>query len=602
MDALMLLAVVQDIRRALLGASVRGVQPAGPHGLWIDLLTPAGGDAILLSVSEDLPRLSRGTPRPVRKGPLSALAAVARRVLPESSLSTVIHRGLDRVIALEFTSPVPAGGAGCRLVAELFGRQPNLILVDLLTGEILESARHGGAAGGRPIAPGQPYLPPPESTRPDPRTLGTIEKVAAVLAPLLAARLPAGDVLRQGLAGITGSWIPEVLAEFGEGTATELARAVLDLIARVDAGPWEPRLLLDPTGRAVGASPIGLRHLPENRQQPSPSLGEATERMANLLGRQQETLGRQTALRQTLRRLEVRLRSRRAKLAEESLEFARSDTWRRMGEILVAHQGDVPRGADEVTLPDHAGGPGASITIPLDPALNTAANAERLFRSARRGRRGAVRVAARLVETEVELGRVQAWAKRVAEGAGPEELESVWKEMEQTPRLLGPRDRALLGGTTAPVVSDTVHRPKGPHSGPGRMGGPEPRRFVSSDGFPILVGRDNEGNDYLTLHLARSEDLWLHVQEYAGSHVVVRVQNRTGGIPRRTLVQAAQLAAYYSQARDHGKVAVNYTLRKYVRKPRKTKPGLVTITQEKMIIVSPDKALIGKLAAPVDKS
>jgi predicted ribosome quality control (RQC) complex YloA/Tae2 family protein len=81
---------------------------------------------------------------------------------------------------------------------------------------------------------------------------------------------------------------------------------------------------------------------------------------------------------------------------------------------------------------------------------------------------------------------------------------------------------------------------------------------------------------------------------------VVRVPNRTGNVPRRTLVQAAQLAAYYSQARDHGKVAVDYTLRKYVHKSKKAKPGLVTISQEKTIIVSPDKSLIQKLAAAVD--
>jgi predicted ribosome quality control (RQC) complex YloA/Tae2 family protein len=82
--------------------------------------------------------------------------------------------------------------------------------------------------------------------------------------------------------------------------------------------------------------------------------------------------------------------------------------------------------------------------------------------------------------------------------------------------------------------------------------------------------------------------------------VVIRVQNRTGGIPRRTLIEAAQLAAYYSQARTHGKVAVSYTLRKYVRKPRKSPPGLVTITQVKTIVVSPDKSLVSKLAAPED--
>lgn len=602
MDALMLLAAVEDMRRTLAIASVRAVQPAGPHGLWIQVLTPAGEDTLLLSADEALPRLSRGVPRPAKQGPLPALAAVGRRVLPGSNLRGIVHRGLDRTVALEFAYPAPASGAGCRLIAELFGRQPNLFLVDLLTGEILEAARHGGAPGGRPIGPGQTYSPPPGPTRPDPRALGSVEKVAAILAPLLAAGLPPAEALRQGLAGIAGPWLTEIPARAGGGTALELARALMDLLAIVEVGPWEPRLLLDPGGRSVGIAPIRLRHWPEDGQPGCPSLGDATERLASLLGRQGEILGQQTALRQTLRRLEVRLQSRRGKLTDESLEFGRADTWRRMGEILVANQGAVPRGAVEVTLPDHAEGLEATITIPLDPVLTPAANAEHFFQRARRGRRGAVRVVARLAQTEMELGRVQAWAKRVAEASGPEELEAILQEMERTPRLLAPRDRALLAEAPIAARQDAPRRPKSPRPERGGKGGPEPRRFVSSDGFPILVGRDNEGNDYLTLHLSRSEDLWLHVQDFAGSHVVVRVQKRTGGIPRRTLIQAAQLAAYYSQARDHGKVAVSFTLRKYVRKPRKAKPGLVTITQEKTIIVSPDKALVSQLAAPTDQS
>ena len=596
----MLLAVVEEMRRSLVGASVEAVQPAGPYGLWIQLRTPAGEDTILLSADDALPRLSRGVPRPSRQGALPALAAVARRVLSGSSLRGIMHRGLDRLVVLEFAFPVPASGAGCRVIAELFGRHPNLILVDLLTDEILEAARHGGAPGGRPSGPGQAYTPPPEPTRPDPRTLGSVEKLGAVLAPLLAAGLPPGEALRQGLAGMTGPWLAEVPGHAGGRTAPELAMVVMELLARIGSGPWEPRLLQDPGGRPVGVSPIRLRHWPEGGQQPCSSLGEATERLASLLGRRQEILGHQTALRQTLRRLEVRLRSRRAKLADESLEFARADTWRRMGEILVANQGMIPRGAAEVTLPDHASGPEATVTIPLDPALPPAATAEHFFQRARRGRRGMVRVVARLAQTETELGRVQAWAKRVAEAVGPEDLETVLEEMERTPRLLAPRDRALLAETPVGTSQAAQRGPKGLRPERGGKGGPEPRRFVSSDGFPILVGRDNEGNDHLTLQIARSEDLWLHVQEYAGSHVVVRVQKRTGGIPRRTLIQAAQLAAYYSQARDHGKVAVSYTLRKYVRKPRKAKPGLVTITQEKTILISPDKSLVSRLAAPTD--
>ena len=607
MDALTFLAIIQDARNALLAARVQSVQAAGPHGLWIELATPDGQEALLLSANDVFPRLSRGAARPAKGGPLSPLAGAARRALPGASLQAVTHHGLDRMAVLEFGSPEPAAGVGCLLVAELFGRQPNLVLVDRTTGQILEAARHFQDPDGRTIAPGHAYVPPPAPARPDPRILGSVEAISAALTPHLAAGLAPPLALRQSLAGLTDLWAQELAARTGNDTPEEMARALVDLLHAVESGPWEPRLVLDAAGRPIAASPVRLRHIPAERQQSCSSLGEMAERLAKYLNSQRTFTARQTTLRQVLRRLEVRLRSRRAKLAAESLEFGRADLLRRMGEILVAHQGDIPRGATEVTLPDHAagvaGGPEATITIPVDPALSPAANAERLFKAARRGRRGSIRVAARLAETEAELGRVHAWSKRVAEASGLETLEAIRQEMEQTPRLLPPKDRAALAGAGAaekPPPREPGRRAAPRPSGRRRKEGPEPRRFVSSDGLPILVGRDNEGNDYLTVHLAKSHDLWLHVQGHAGSHVVVRVPNRTGNVPRRTLIQAAQLAAYYSQARDHGKVAVDYTLRKYVHKPKKAKPGLVTISQEKTIIVSPDKSLIQKLAAPDD--
>jgi predicted ribosome quality control (RQC) complex YloA/Tae2 family protein len=601
MDALTLLAVVQDARRTLLGASVKSVHPAGPQALWLEFLTPHGDDFLLISASDACPRLIRAVLRPALAGSPSPLAAVAQRVLPGASLRDVTHAGLDRVVTLEFMYPLPAGEAGCQLVAELFGGRPNLILVDRLTGLILEAVRHSPAGDRRSIAPEQPYPPPPVPLRADPRILETVEAIAAVLAPRLAAGLGAPVALRQSLSGLTELWAREVASRSGNGTAETLAQVLTHLLQEIQSGPWEPHLILDGAGQPMATSPIRMRHLPPDSQRACPSLGEMVERFARHLTRREAVSLKQTALRQLLRRLEIRLRSRRAKLAAETLEFGRADLSRRMGEILVAHQAAVPRGTMEVTLPNHASGSDATMAIPLDPALSPAANAERYFKGARRGRRGALRVAARLRETEEELALVHAWAERVAEASRLETLEVLHKEMEATPRLLAPRDRATLAGI--PLDSVKERREQRGRNGSARRpaAGPEPRRFVSSDGFPILVGRDTEGNDYLTTHLAKSRDIWLHVQGRSGSHVVIGVPNRANGVPRRTLIQAAQLAAYYSQARSEGKVAVDYTLRKYVRKPRKAKPGLVTISQEKTIIVSPDKSLVQKLAAPLDR-
>jgi predicted ribosome quality control (RQC) complex YloA/Tae2 family protein len=117
------------------------------------------------------------------------------------------------------------------------------------------------------------------------------------------------------------------------------------------------------------------------------------------------------------------------------------------------------------------------------------------------------------------------------------------------------------------------------------------RNFVSGEGFEILVGKGAKDNDNLTFRVAKSNDLWLHAADYPGSHVVVRSKNKQE-IPQKTLLEAAQLAAFYSQAREESKVAVHYTLKKFVHKPKGAVAGLVNLASFKTILVEP-KITIG---------
>lgn len=120
-----------------------------------------------------------------------------------------------------------------------------------------------------------------------------------------------------------------------------------------------------------------------------------------------------------------------------------------------------------------------------------------------------------------------------------------------------------------------------------------PYRFMTDDGFEVLVGRSNAQNDELTFRTARRTDMWLHVQKVHGSHVIVRCEGEE--LPERTLVQAASLAAYYSQGRDGGKLPVDYTMVKNVRKPPAALPGKVIYTEYKTLTAESDEELVNRL-------
>jgi predicted ribosome quality control (RQC) complex YloA/Tae2 family protein len=124
------------------------------------------------------------------------------------------------------------------------------------------------------------------------------------------------------------------------------------------------------------------------------------------------------------------------------------------------------------------------------------------------------------------------------------------------------------------------------------------RRYRTSGGLEVRVGRGSRANDNLTLHHSSPEDIWMHARDVAGAHVVLRWGRREENPPARDIAEAATLAALRSRARTSGTVPVDWTRRKYVRKPRKAPPGLVTLERAQTVFVAPDAGLEERLRAP----
>ena len=149
--------------------------------------------------------------------------------------------------------------------------------------------------------------------------------------------------------------------------------------------------------------------------------------------------------------------------------------------------------------------------------------------------------------------------------------------------------RIAAGGFSSDAIDPATPESTKQVSGKAQKRVPGARRYVSSDGFDILVGRTAKDNDHLTFKIAQPNDVWLHAADYGGSHVVVRNSTRKE-IPHRTLVEAAQLAAYFSQAKKNPKADVHYTERKFVAKIKGAKPGLVRLQRFKTVTVTPKEA------------
>ena len=293
------------------------------------------------------------------------------------------------------------------------------------------------------------------------------------------------------------------------------------------------------------------------------------------------------------------LRKHRARLAKK-LEAVQGDLTdaerapflRRSAEALLVYLRKVPARAKHVSLPDPAD-TSRTLDIELDPRLNAQGNAARYFKRAAKAERALVEIPPRLVAIERELGALASRLhelnealEREADPAAPLDdaaLRAAAEALAALPPALRPDLEPAKPGpperpSAAAVARGTQRAPSA------RL---QPRRFKSAEGWDVLIGRNNEGNDYLTHQLARSEDYWFHVHGASGSHVVLRRGKGPNEPSKRTLEEVASWAAFYSQARTAGKVPVIWTLKKYVRKPRRSPPGLAVCEREKTVMVKP---------------
>jgi predicted ribosome quality control (RQC) complex YloA/Tae2 family protein len=258
----------------------------------------------------------------------------------------------------------------------------------------------------------------------------------------------------------------------------------------------------------------------------------------------------------------------RSHLAKDLQAHGNADEHKKMGDLLLANIGNATRRGNKVALTDYYAENAPLIELEVDENSTLQAEASRRFSRYTKARRAAQEIAQRRAVLEQELETLR---------ARESELESIIIERDET---------ALenFGGAVKPQARSTRGHQKSTSDVPGT------RRYRSSDGYEILVGRAARDNDHLTFRVARPYDLWLHAADYPGSHVIVRNPTRAD-IPHHTIIEAAQLAAQFSQARRDAKVDVHYTQRKFLSKPKGAVPGLVRMSSFRSITVEPGESV-----------
>jgi predicted ribosome quality control (RQC) complex YloA/Tae2 family protein len=316
-----------------------------------------------------------------------------------------------------------------------------------------------------------------------------------------------------------------------------------------------------PEARGESASPQRASELLAQIRSPeSSSPSQTADAYFTSLLEERAFAARASAARADLRKKLAQQEKLLKQLERDLKSHEDAEQHKRVGDLLLANLTTGRRDGKQVELVDYFADDGSTIQIELDDSITFQEEANRRFGLYSRSKRAVAQIKVRIAAVENRLRELNL------------EQTSLEKDIDARHLDEKPSARAPASGSKNSVQKI-----------------PGTRSYCSSDGFEILVGRTAQNNDQLTFKVAKPNDLWLHAADYGGSHVVVRNSTKKP-IPHPTLIEAAQLAAYFSQAKKDPKVDVHYTERKFVSKIKGGKPGLVRMQRFKNITVEPKEA------------
>ncbi len=254
---------------------------------------------------------------------------------------------------------------------------------------------------------------------------------------------------------------------------------------------------------------------------------------------------------------------RKKSIEKEMASLLEYKQHRMLGDLLQANYASIKKGADSIELSNLYVDPVENIKIRLDPAHSPRANIERYYKRHRKYEKGYPRLESELVTLDKKISELKKQIEAIEQEA---DIERILEQLPKKPKI-------------AKKESRKKQQPTGP------------RRFLSSDGHSILVGRSDKENDEITFRIANGRDLWLHARDYPGSHVLVQLP-KGAQVSRSTLVDAAMIALHYSKAAKSGKGEVTYAFAKNIRKPKGAPPGKALVNNAKSVMVKIDEKKI----------
>lgn len=588
LDGLVIHCIVNELNKKLLGGKIDKVYQPENDEVVLHIRNNKENFKLVLSCSASNPRVYLAN-NYKKENPINApmFCMLFRKYIQGGNIVNISQIGFERIIKISVESFDELKEKTTKdIIIEIMGRHSNIILTHSLDNKIIDSAKRipPSVSRVRQILPGHNYVLPPEQDK-----LNPIDEVSLNLFvdTLTSFNGPIFKAIYSKFLGVSPVIAKEIcfranidentlIDEISSNDISKVYKEFHNLFKFINDNIYNPSMIIDESiDKVLDFSCINLSQFSNLSIINDDSISKILENYYATKDIKDRIHQRSSDLRKSISIKLDRLYNKLNKQEKELIESENAEIYKIKGELITSYIYMIEKGIKSVEVANFYDPEYKNITISLNPNFTPSENAQKYFKKYNKMKTAKKEITSQIEITKEEINYLENIILSIENCENLAELMDIREELSKVGYLRAKNNSKKETKLTT-----------------------KPHEFISSNGFKILVGKNNKQNDNLTLKIASNEDIWMHTKNIPGSHVIIKTEGKE--VPDETIFEGAMLAAFFSKSKMSSQVPVDYTKKKNVKKPNGSKPGMVIYETNSTIYVTPTEELIAKLKSKFD--
>ena len=583
LDGLVIHSIVNELHNKLLGGKIDKVYQPENDEVVLHIRNNKENFKLVLSCSASNPRVYLAN-NYKKENPINApmFCMLFRKYIQGGNIVAVSQVGFERIIKISVESFDELKEKTTKdIIIEIMGRHSNIILTHSLDNKIIDSAKRipPSVSRVRQILPGQTYILPPAQDKLNPidyididlfkNTLNNFD--GPIFKAIYSRLLGISPVIAKEICFRADVFENSSVNEISSEDINKVYNEFISLFKDIKNNIYNPSMVIDESiDKVLDFSCINLNQFSNLSIINDDSISKILENYYATKDIKDRIHQRSSDLRKSISIKLDRLYNKLNKQQKELLESENADIYKVKGELITSYIYMIEKGMENIEVPNFYDPEYKNIKISLNKNFTPSENAQKYFKKYNKMKTAKKEITSQVEITKEEVNYLENILLSIENCETLAELMDIREELTKVGYLRGKINNKKETKLTT-----------------------KPHEFISSDGFKILVGKNNKQNDHLTLKIASNDDIWMHTKNIPGSHVIIKTDGKE--VSDETIFEGAMLAAYFSKSKLSSQVPVDYTKKKNIKKPNGAKPGMVIYETNHTIYVTPTEELVAKL-------